>query len=85
MLEVFIEVLCWLRIAASPTILGIVLGFLMLKAFGQPYGIWAGASVAVAGLLVGIVWATRVWKKKGTSNFMSRMDASPDFDKRSSL
>lgn len=39
-----------------------------------------GSSIAVIGLVIGIIWATRIWKKSGTLNFMSRINASPELD-----
>ncbi len=75
-----IEVLCWLRIVASPTIMGGVAGFLLWKGVGGTSGILFGGFVALCGLILGIMWATRIWKKQGTSTFMSRVNASPDLD-----
>jgi hypothetical protein len=41
-----------------------------------------GTSVTLIGLIVGIIWATKVWKKKGTVHFMSRVMATPELDKK---
>lgn len=75
-----IEVLCWLRIVASPTIMGGIAGFLLWKGVGGASGILFGGLVALCGLILGIMWAIRIWKKQGTSTFMSRVNASPDLD-----
>jgi len=31
-------------------------------------------------VILGIMWAARIWKKQGTSTFMRRVNASPDLD-----
>ncbi len=79
-LKYFIEILFWLRIVASPTIIGCVAGFLIWKGVGETKGMLFGSIVALCGLVIGIIWATRIWKKQGTSTFMSRVNASPDLD-----
>ena len=47
--ETIIDAISWLKIVASPTILG-------------------------------IYWANKVSKKYGATNFISKVDASPDID-----
>lgn len=65
---------------ASPTIMGGVVGLLLWKGVGGTSGILFGGFVALCGLILGIMLATRIWKKQGTSTFMSRVNASPDLD-----
>ena len=36
--------------------------------------------VAATSLIIGIIWATRVWKKKGTLNFLSEVLKSDDLN-----
>ena len=75
-----IEVLCWFRIVSSPTIMVGVAGFVLWKGVGGTSGILIGGFVVLCGLILGIMWATRIWKKQGTSTFMSRVNTSPDLD-----
>lgn len=75
-----IEVLCWFRIVSSPTIMVGVAGFVLWKGVGGTSGILIGGFVVLCGLILGIMWAIRIWKKQGTSTFMSRVNASPDLD-----
>ena len=60
--------------------MGGVVGFVLWKGVGGTSGILFGGFVALCGLILGIMWATRIWKKQGTSTFMSRVNASPDLD-----
>jgi hypothetical protein len=50
------------------------------KGVGGTSGILIGGFVVLCGLILGIMWATRIWKKQGTSTFMSRVNTSPDLD-----
>lgn len=78
--EFFIEVVGWLQIVASPLLIGVVIGFVVYLANPNDLGITIGISIASLGLIIGIIWATRVWKRKGTIEFISRVSATPDLD-----
>lgn len=79
--ELLTEILGLLQIVASPLLAGLVLGFLIYILVADTTGIVMGVLVALVGLVIGIVCATRVWKKKGTVHFMSRIMATPELDK----
>ena len=36
--------------------------------------------ISILGLIVGIIWATKIWKTKGTMWFVSQVSATPDLD-----
>ena len=79
--EYFTEVIGWLQIVASPFLIASIIGAIIY--FIKPNAtrfIVASAIVAI-GLFIGIIWATRIWKKKGTIHFMSRIMATPELDK----
>jgi hypothetical protein len=76
----FIEIINWIKIVLSPTMLGVFLGYIIYYNYPTKYGLIGGISLSSLGLLIGIVWATKIWKSKGTSFFMSRVEASPDID-----
>ena len=76
--EQLLELFGWIQIVASPLLLGIIIGFVVF--LGNPFGFGLIIGTAVAFLGLGIVWATRIWQKKGTMNFMSRIMASPELD-----
>lgn len=81
LLKYLTEGVAWLQIMASPLIFGIVIGGLIYLAKPDYLGMALGGAVALIGLIVGIIWATRVWKKRGTIDFMSRVIATPELDK----
>jgi uncharacterized membrane protein (DUF485 family) len=63
--ELMTEVVGWLQIVASPFLAGLVIGFLIYLYTPDTLGILLGIAVAFIGLIVGAVWATKVWKGKG--------------------
>jgi hypothetical protein len=76
----FIEIINWFKIVLSPTILGVILGYIIYYNFPTNYGLVASIALSSLGLILGILWANKIWKSKGTSFFMSRVEASPDID-----
>ena len=78
--ETFTEIIGWLQIVASPLFVGVIIGGLIYLSNPTNLRLLIGISIAIIGLLVGIIWATRIWKKSGTVNFVSRISASPELD-----
>lgn len=81
-LDVVADVFAGLQIVASPLIVGIILGFLVYLAVRGTAGVILGSLVVLAGLVVGIIWATKVWRKHGTMSFMSRLLSFPEMRKK---
>ncbi len=78
--ESFTEIMGWLQIVASPLLLGSVIGFLIYVSNPNTTRLLCGIGIALLGLIIGIIWATRVSKKNGASNYVSRISASPELD-----
>jgi hypothetical protein len=81
-LEIFVEILSWLRIMASPLIIGVGVGILVYDNNPNNTGMAIGIIISLISLLVGIIGATKVWRKTGTSNFMSRINATPELNNK---
>lgn len=79
--EWFVEILGWFRIVASPLFLGIIAGIVIYGFKPDNSGLLIGAIVVILSLIIGIIWATKVWKKQGTNQFLSRIMATPELDK----
>jgi hypothetical protein len=79
-LEFITEAIGWLQIVASPLLIGLGIGALVYFSHPTELRMIVGISVAALGLVIGIVWATRVWKKYGTMRFLSRIIATPELD-----
>lgn len=77
-----VEVINGIRIVLSPFIAGIILGSLAVLGIEGIWGKILGVLLGCTGLILGIYWAVVIAKRKGTTNFMSKVDASPDLDKQ---
>ncbi len=81
-IEYLIEFFGWLKIVASPFLIGILIGGIVYYNFENRFGLIIGILLSLLGLIVGIIWATRIWKKQGTTQFLSRVIATPELDKK---
>ena len=77
-IEFIISFFAWLEIAVSPLIIGCVIGLIVYSQVPTEKGIVVGITIAILGLVIGIVWATRIWKRRGTVEFMSRLTANAE-------
>lgn len=75
-----IEAIGWLKIVASPFIISCIIGGLIYLKWKNTLALSIGILVAACGLVTGIIWATKIWRKHGTMNFLSKLNASPDLD-----
>lgn len=81
-IEYLIAFCGWIRIVASPFLIASAVGAgIYLSAPGR-FTLAVGITAGVAGILIGVLWATRVWKKTGTTAFFSRLDATPELNKQ---
>ena len=72
--------IAWLEIIASPFFIGAVIGFIVYLKYPTTTGLVVGILIATLSLIIGIILATRIWKKRGTVEFISRISASPELD-----
>ncbi|HNM26091.1 MAG TPA: hypothetical protein PKL15_11705 [Saprospiraceae bacterium] len=78
--RVFVEIMFGLQIAAAPTLLGIILGFVIYVQWPTSLGAGLGICCAIFGLCGGLIWAYRISRTRGTANFVSRINATPELD-----
>jgi hypothetical protein len=79
--ELITESMGWLQIVASPLLIGLITGAVIYFPNPTNTRLFLGIIVATIGLVIGIIWATKQWKGKGTIWFMSRIMATPELDK----
>jgi disulfide bond formation protein DsbB len=79
-LETILRIFAWLQIAFSPFIVGTIIGGLVY--LYQPNGstMLIGIALATVGLIVGIIWANKVWKNKGTVEQMVELLSTPELE-----
>ena len=78
--EYFTEIIGWLQIVASPFLAASVIGAIIYYSKPNTTRLIIAIAIVTIGLIIGIIWATRVWRKKGTIHFMSRIMATPELD-----
>lgn len=78
--EFITELIGWLQIIASPLLIGLAIGAIIYFPNPSMTRLVLGIMVATIGLVVGIIWATKKWKGKGTIFFLSRIMATPELD-----
>lgn len=81
-IEFIIELLGWLKIVLSPLLAGVIIGAIVYLGKQDTVGFVLGISIAVIGLAIGVIWATRILKREGTVQFNSRVIATPELDKK---
>lgn len=78
--DVFTEVMGWLQIAASPWLIGAGIAVFVYFPHPTTLNLALAIGITLIGFITGIVLATRIWKKKGTINFISSMMSGPEPD-----
>jgi hypothetical protein len=75
-----VELINWIRIVSSPTLIGLFVGGVFYYFFQNPMGKVLWVICAIIGCILGIIWASRIWRKQGTTTFISKIIATPDLD-----
>jgi hypothetical protein len=71
------------KIVLSPTLAAALIAGIILYNKQDENGLMIAASLIFFGFIIGVVWATYVWKKHGnTTGFLSRVSASPELNKK---
>ena len=78
--NIFLEAFGFIRIVASPLLIGLAIGFGIYVSKPDNMGFTIAIIVASLGLIIGIIWAIKIWKKKSTLDYITTA-TSPDFDK----
>ena len=79
--DLFTELVGWFQIFASPFLVGLIIGSIIYLPKPNTLRFIIAILITILGLVTGIVWATTVWKKRGTVHFMSKITATPELDK----
>lgn len=78
--DYFIEIIGWLRIVSSPLAIALVIaGFVYFPNPGNMRLIIA-IVIVIVGLVIGIIWATNVWRKTGTNRYLTTIRSTADLD-----
>ncbi|MFV0515417.1 MAG: hypothetical protein ACK5MY_17540 [Jhaorihella sp.] len=81
--ELITEIIGWLYIVASPFFIGLLIGSIVYFPNQNQSTLIIGICIAVLGLIIGILFATKIFKSKnGTIWFLSRTMATPELDEK---
>ena len=76
------EALGWLQIVVSPLLIGLGVGAIIYFPNQTTTRFILGMAAAILGLVVGIILATKAWRKDGTVSFLSRISKTPELDEQ---
>ncbi|HEX8327747.1 MAG TPA: hypothetical protein VF629_09415 [Hymenobacter sp.] len=77
-IERLFSVLAWLQIFVSPAIIAAIAGTLIWLGLGGFWGAVLASAVGLTGCIIGIAFAEKARRDKGTVEFMSRTIAHPE-------
>ncbi|MFC6225065.1 hypothetical protein ACFP2F_17585 [Hymenobacter artigasi] len=78
LIEQLLSSLAWLQLFIAPALIGSFLGLLLWLNFRSGWGVVGGGILALLGIGVGIAFAEKARRGKGTIEFMSRTSAHPE-------
>ena len=81
-IKILITTIGFLQIVIGPTIIGLLLGYLIYNSKTDNTGLIIAIGVATLGLIDGLIWAIKVSKRTNPADYVSRIRASPDLDKK---
>lgn len=76
--ELITELIGGLQIMASPFLISLVIGLAIYLLRPGRTGLITAITLISLGLLIGLAWAVKIWKKKGTNNFISEITSTPE-------
>jgi len=82
LIEILIESISWIQIMISPFLIGLIIGAIIYLSNPVKRNFIIALLIAILGLSIGIIWATKVTKRRGATNFMSGTMATPELDKQ---
>jgi len=71
-LALIVQLFLWLAVAASPTLVGVIIGFLISMQAGDLYNL-SVPLCGFVGFIFGAVWAERIRRTVGLSAFLGRL------------
>ncbi len=74
------EIIGWIRIVACPFLIALSVAALIYFTNPTTATMIVGGIILFTGLVIGIIWANRIWKTKGTIRFISSISATPELD-----
>jgi len=80
-IENVVEFLAMVKIALSPILLFLIIGFVSYLYFGNELGTTLLILCIIMGLVLGVLLAWRIHKKHGAVGFNAKIMSTPELDK----
>ena len=74
----FVQALLWLTVAGSPTLIGVIIGFLLGLQADELYSLRVPMCGTI-GFIIGGLWAERIRRTTGLSTFLGRLIGMSEF------
>ena len=81
-MEKLISLAFWLRIMISPTLIGAIIGAIVWLNMDGMLGKIIASALTLIGIVAGIILAEKARQGKGTVEFMAKVNASSELDKK---
>lgn len=72
-IKFILEIIGWVAIALSPTLAAGLIGLVVYVKFDNPTGAIIAILLVSLGFIFGAIWATIIWIKHGTIDWLSRI------------
>ena len=69
-------IIAWLQIVASPTLFALIISAIIYFKNPTQTNLIIAIAIIFLGLIVGILYANKIWKTKGTMWFVSQISAT---------
>lgn len=76
------EAIGWLQIVASPMLIGVGIAAGLYYLFPHPFTVFIAIAIVVIAFVCGAKWATNIARKRGTIQFLSGTNSSPELNKQ---
>ncbi|MBI1783483.1 MAG: hypothetical protein HYR66_19275 [Sphingobacteriales bacterium] len=71
--KIILEIIGWCQIAFGTTLLFALIAAALYFAYTSNTTAIIAIALIIAGFIVGVIWATRIWIKHGTIEWLSRI------------
>ena len=78
--DYFTEVIGWIQIVFSLLLFSVIAGLFIYASNPTTTVLIVAIAVTTLGVIAGIIFATRIWGRNGTINFLSGVSATPELD-----
>jgi hypothetical protein len=75
------EVIAWIQIVLSPVLFSCLIACFVYFPNQSNTRLVISILIILLGFLIGIYFASKIWKKQGTVSYLSKLSETPDIDK----